>query len=319
MGLFSNTKPPLTEKNLPDQSGKVFIVTGSTGGLGKDLAQMLYAQNAKIYIAARSEQKARQVIDEIKGKFPTSKGALVYLHLDLNDLTTIKASAESFLAQEKSLHVLWNNAGVMRPPQGSVTKQGYELQIGTNNVAPFLFTKLLTPLLKETAKISPPGSVRVVWVSSSAAKNFSPDGGLDVSNLDYHIDKGVWPKYGISKAGNIYHGKEYARRFGQDGILSLSVDPGFLKTDLYQNLPRWQAPFMNLLLHDPIYGAYTELFAGLSTDITMSNNGDFIEPWGKVTPARKDIELGSKPKEEGGTGIAKDFWYWTEKQIATYI
>ena len=109
----------------------------------------------------------------------------------------------------------------MRPPQGSTTKQGYELQIGTNNVAPFLFTKLLTPLLKETAKVSPPGSVRVVWVSSSAAKNFSPDGGLDVSNLDYHIDKGVWPKYGISKAGNIYHGKEYARRHGQDGILSL--------------------------------------------------------------------------------------------------
>lgn len=185
-------------------------------------------------MAARSEEKARQVIDEIKAKYTTSKGALVYLHLDLNDLTTIKASAENFLAQEKSLHVLWNNAGVMRPPQGSVTKQGYELQIGTNNLAPFLFTKLLTPLLKATAKVSPPGSVRVVWVSSSAAKNFSPEGGVDVTNLDYHVDMGVWPKYGISKAGNIYHGTEYARRFGNDGILSLvSSFPLWLSIQVY--------------------------------------------------------------------------------------
>lgn len=196
-------------------------MTGSSSGLGKDLAEILYAHNAKVYIAARSEQKAKAAIEQIKTKNAGSRGALVYLHLDLNDLTTIKASAEAFLAQEKSLHVLWNNAGVMRPPQGSKTKQGYELQIGTNNVAPFLFTKLLTPLLVETAKTSPSGSVRVVWVSSSAAKNFAPEGGLDVANLDYHVDKGVWPKYGISKAGNIYHGKEYARRFGKDGILSL--------------------------------------------------------------------------------------------------
>ncbi|KAL2063516.1 hypothetical protein VTL71DRAFT_5321 [Oculimacula yallundae] len=319
MGLFSTTKPPLTEKNLPDQSGKVFLITGSTGGLGHELAQILYAQNAKVWMAARSEEKAHQVMNDIKKRHPASKGALVFLQLDLNDLTTIKASAEKFLTQETSLHVLWNNAGVMRPPQGSVTKQGYELQLGTNNLAPFLFTKLLTPLLKATAKVSPPDSVRVVWVSSSAAKNFSPDGGLDVTNLDYHVDKGVWPKYGISKAGNIYHGTEYARRFGQDGILSISVDPGFLKTDLYNNLPRWQAPFVNLILHDSIYGAYTELFAGLSTDISMSNNGDFVEPWGKLTPARKDIQLGSKSKEEGGTGIAADFWDWSEKQVAPYV
>jgi retinol dehydrogenase-12 len=73
----------------------------------------------------------------------------------------------------------------MVPPQGSKTKQGYELQLGTNDVAPFLFTKLLTPTLVKTAKESSPGSVRVVWVSSSVAEGASPKGGLDLGNLDY--------------------------------------------------------------------------------------------------------------------------------------
>lgn len=117
--------------------------------------------------------------------------------------------------------MLWNNAGVMIPPQGSKTKQGYETQLGTNNVAPFLFTKLLTPVLVASAKVNPPGSTRVVWVSSSAAEGFSPKGGVDLDNLDYKVDKGPWHKYGVSKAGNLLHAKEYAKRYGIDGVISL--------------------------------------------------------------------------------------------------
>ncbi|PBP20992.1 short chain dehydrogenase reductase [Diplocarpon rosae] len=325
MGLLGSTsKPLLTEKNLTDQTGKVFVVTGSSSGLGKDLAEILYTHNAKIHVASRSEDKAGRAIGEITSKYPNSKGALVYLRLHLNDLMMIKASVEAFLTQEKSLHVLWNNAGVMRPPQGSKTKQGYELQRGTNNLAPFLFTKLLTPLLRSTAKTSPPNSVRVVWVSSSAAKNFSPKRGLDVANLDYHVDKGAWHKYGVSKAGNIYHSKEYARRYGKDGIISVvksnllafcsdfepttdsakALDPGFLKTDLYKNLPWWQ-------------GSVTELYAGLSTDITTGNNGSFVEPWGRLCVS-KDNEMGAVPKDEGGTGTGLEFWEWTEAEAAKY-
>ncbi len=150
---------------------------------------------------------------------------MIYLHLDLDDLTTIKASADEFLGKEKRLDVLWNNAGVMIPAQGSTTKQGYELQLGTNCVAPFLFTKLLTPTLVATAKLSPPGSVRVVWVSSSAAEGFSPKNGVDMANLDYKTDQAKWYKYGVSKAGNLLHAKEYARRFGPDGVLSLVFHP----------------------------------------------------------------------------------------------
>ncbi len=109
----------------------------------------------------------------------------------------------------------------MVPPAGSKTAQGYELQLGTNCVAPFLFTKLLTPLLIKTSKSSAPGDVRVVWTSSSVAEHASPKNGVDMSNLDYHNDIGLWSKYGVSKAGNWYHSTEYARRYKADGIISV--------------------------------------------------------------------------------------------------
>jgi retinol dehydrogenase-12 len=189
--------------------------------VGKELAQILYAHDAKVYVAARSKERAGQVMEEIRANFPASKGELVYLHLDLEDLSTIKASAEEFLGKEDRLDVLWNNAAVMNTPAGSKTKQGYELQLGTNNIAPFLFTKLLTPVLVETAKTAPKGSVRVVWVSSSAAEAIAPVGGVDMNNLDYKKDLSGWMKYGISKGGNILHSNEFAKRHEEDGIISV--------------------------------------------------------------------------------------------------
>ncbi|KAG0653118.1 Short-chain dehydrogenase reductase [Hyphodiscus hymeniophilus] len=319
---WSQLYPPaaqLTEKNLPDQAGKVFIVTGSSTGVGKELAQILYSHNAKVYIAARSQEKATRAIESIKTANPKSSGDLVFLHLDLDDLTTIKKSAEEFLNKEKKLDVLWNNAGVMIPPQGSKTKQGYELQLGTNNVAPFLFTKLLTPILAATAKASGTGAVRVVWVSSSAAESFAPTNGVDMGNLDYKNDKSAWHKYGVSKGGNVLHGLEYAKRHGGDGIVSVSLNPGNLKTDLQRHVPGWQLMMFNLLLYTPIHGAYTELFAGLSPEVTPDKNGAWIVPWGRFMPVRKDLVASSKTKAEGGTGTAADFWEWTEEQVKPYL
>lgn len=121
---------------------------------------MLYAKHGKVYIAARSESKAQNTIDEIKALHPTSAGSLEFLKLDLGDLSTIKASAMEFLTKESRLDVLWNNAGVMVPPQDSKTVQGYELQVGMNNIAPFLFTQLLQPVLLSTA--AQMGEARVV-------------------------------------------------------------------------------------------------------------------------------------------------------------
>lgn len=196
-------------------------MTGSTSGVGRELAGLLYSHNAKVYLAARSVEKGSAAIESIKSEYPSSTGELAFLHLDLDDLTTIKASAEEFLKKEQRLDVLINNAGVMIPPSGTKTKQGYELQLGTNCVAPHLFSKLLLPVMIKTAKTSPPGSVRLVDVSSSAAEGFAPTGGIDMNNLDYKVDKSAWFKYGISKTGNIYHSKEIARRYGSEGIISV--------------------------------------------------------------------------------------------------
>lgn len=200
---------------------QVFLITGSSSGIGKELAQILYSKDAKVYVAARSEVKANVAIEAIKVAVPKSKGSLIFLHLDLDDLSGIKKSANEFLSKESRLDVLFNNAGVMISPQGSKTKQGYELQLGTNCLAPFLFTQLLTPILKQTAKIAPPGTVRVVWTSSSAAELVAPKNGVVMDNLDYRLDQTPFHKYGVSKAGNFYHATEYAKRHKADGIISM--------------------------------------------------------------------------------------------------
>jgi NAD(P)-dependent dehydrogenase (short-subunit alcohol dehydrogenase family) len=213
--------PGFTESSLPDLHGKVYIVTGASAGVGKELSRLLYSRNGVVYVAARSSEKASAAISWIKEAHPESKGTLHYLHLDLGDLDGIKASAEAFLKNETRLDVLFNNAGVMVPPKGTTTKQGYELQLGTNCVAPFLFTKALTPMLIETAKKEPKGSVRVIWVSSSAATLVAPTGGVDMDNLNYKKDVHQMTKYGISKGGNVLHAMEFQRRYEEHGIVSV--------------------------------------------------------------------------------------------------
>jgi retinol dehydrogenase-12 len=94
--------------------------------VGKEVAQILYSKHAKVYIFARSPEKANKTIEFIKQAFPQSEGELCFIQLDLNDLCTIKKSAEQFLAKETKLHVLFNNAGLMQPPSGSTSAQGYE-------------------------------------------------------------------------------------------------------------------------------------------------------------------------------------------------
>ncbi|KAI0977226.1 hypothetical protein F4678DRAFT_412208 [Xylaria arbuscula] len=314
-------KPGFTEQNLPQLHGKVYLVTGANTGVGKQLAQMLYSKHAKVYIAARSEAKANAAIDEIKSAEPSSEGELVFIKLDLADLTTIKASAQEFLQREKQLHVLFNNAGVMKPaPADSKTAQGYELQLGVNNVGTFMFTKLLTPILAATAKSEAPGVVRVVWVGSSAGDSGAPKGGVPLDNLDYHKEAGWFHKYAVSKAGNYLHGSEFSRRFKADGIISVTLNPGNLDSDLWRNQPYLVAKFLKLfILHPSINGAYTELFAGLSPDVTLDKSGGWIVPFGRFMSIRKDLKEATKTKAEGGSGIAKEFWEWTEEQVRPYL
>ncbi|KAI0881984.1 short-chain dehydrogenase [Annulohypoxylon maeteangense] len=313
-------KPTYTEKDIPDLSGKVYVVTGANTGIGKEVARVLFSKNAAVWVAARNEEKGRDAIRSIREAHPLSTGRLEFLLLDLSDLSTIKKSAESFLAKETQLHVLYNNAGVMMPPQGSKTAQGYELQLGTNCLGHFLFTKLLTPTLVATAKASPKGSVRVIWVSSSAAELLCPVGeGIDMDNLDNTHDIFYAYRYGVSKAGNVYQSTEYARRHREDGIVSLSLNPGNLASELDRYCNPIEMLYRKLTVYPVINGAYTELFAGLSNEVTLDRSGDWIVPWGRFADIRKDILQGSKPQSEGGTGIAQKFWDWNEEQVKAYV
>ncbi|KAI5922171.1 hypothetical protein F4810DRAFT_298490 [Camillea tinctor] len=311
--------PTYTEKNIADLSNKVYLVTGANTGVGKEVARILYSKNAVVWIAARNEEKGQNAIKDIKEAYPSSTGRLEFLHLDLSDLATIKASAGKFLAKEKRLDVLFNNAGVMFPPHGSRSAQGYELQLGTNNLGHYLFTQLLTPVMIETAKVAPKDSVRVLWVASSAAEWLIPvAGGVDLDNLDYKRDTFYAFKYGMSKAGNYYHSTEYARRHRDDGIVSVAMNPGNLRSELYRNCGFFESLVSNVMTYPPVNGAYTELFAGLSDEVTMEKTGCWIVPWGRFSDIRPQLLLGSKPESEGGTGIAQKFWEWSEEQTKPF-
>ncbi len=250
---------------------------------------MLYSKNAKVYVAARSEDKAKKTIKEIEQAYPQSKGSLIFLHLDLSDLTTIKASAENFLAKETKLHVLFNNAGVMTANEGPVkTPQGYEMHLGTNCLGTFLFTKLLTPTIVATAKSEPAGTVRVIWVSSSGTEFMGEKSvGLTIENFPKLYEKPALVRYGLSKVGNWLHGVEYANRYKADGIVSIPLNPGNLSSELYRDTSTAMKIFTWMITYKPIFGAYTELFAGLSPKVTIEQSGD----WGKCCALITWIDL----------------------------
>ncbi|QPC79116.1 hypothetical protein HYE68_009868 [Fusarium pseudograminearum] len=312
-------KPHFTESNVPDLTGKVTIVTGANTGVGREIAQVLYSKNATVWVAARNEKKGLDAIESIKEQHPASKGSIKFLKLDLADLTTIGPSAKEFLAQETKLDILFNNAGVMTPPEGSKTEQGYELQLGVNCLGHFLFTKHLTPLLQSTAKSAPKNSVRVIWVSSSAADVLSPKNGFERDNLDYHLPRNLMHKYATSKVGNYYHNTEFARKYKNDGIVSVSLNPGNLASELDRTSP-WYMYYPRMFTTYPsINGAYTELFAAFSEEITIENSGIWVVPWGRFMPIRPDVQKGALPESEGGTGMAEFFWNWSEEQIKPYF
>ena len=253
---------------------QVIIVTGSNTGLGKELAQILYSKHAKVYMMARSEEKTKRAIDSIKTAVPKSYGELIFLPLDLSDLRSLKTSAEAFLRREQRLHLLFNNAGVGYPEKGSKTKQGYELQLGVNCIGTFAFTKLLTPTLVSTARISEPNSVRVVWVSSSAAEAFAP--GDFLKALPKIGTKAPFDQYCVSKLGNHLHATQFAAHYKADGVISIPLNPGNLDSDFW----RTQGALMTCilrktLLFPPVFGAYTNLFAGFSPKVTLDKSGSF--------------------------------------------
>ena len=208
-------------------SEKIVIVTGSNTGIGFETALDLYQKGAKIYIACRNERKASDAIERMKAQGGT--GELIYGHLDLSSLSSIKTFANKIIDNETNLNLLVNNAGIMIPPP-SKTEDGFEIQFGVNFIGHFTLTGHLFNLLESTK-----GS-RVVTLSSIAHRNAT----IDFNNFRLEKEYNNWREYGQSKLADIIFALEFDKRLKKNGyqIKSLAAHPGFSKTDLQKNMDK---------------------------------------------------------------------------------
>ena len=273
------------------------------------------------------KEKAEAAINAIisESPAPSTPGHIKFLRLDLNDLKSVKEAAATFQQQETKLDVLWNNAGtganIVQP--GAKTQQGFEPMIGMHCIATLLFTELLLPQLRTAvASSSSPGSTRVVWTSSFLAEGATPTDGLDFASLE-HGSSDRTRNYAVSKAGTWMIGREFAQRHGEEGIVSVIQNPGNHKTGTYAGTPAVVMFLISPVLYEAKYGAYTGMYAGLSSDITLENNGAYVIPWGRIRPdedcPRKDILQAMTPSEQGGLGFTKRLWDWCEEQWKPFL
>ncbi|KZV62250.1 NAD-P-binding protein [Peniophora sp. CONT] len=271
-------KPIWSVDDIPDLSGKVIIVTGGNTGVGKETVKALLQHDAKVYLAARSRERASKAIEELKAD--TGKEA-IFLQLDLSDLASVRKSAGEFLSKESLLHVLFNNAGVMACPMDQLTAQGFDMQIGTNVVGHYFFTTLLLPALEAASATGT--KARVVHTSSSAAyvaKDFYLECIKDGPERQKLNTRDI---YMMSKLGNALLAREMASRYG-DKLVVTSLNPGNLRSDLQRHLPGWQHAVVDLMLYPVPMGALTGLWAGVSPE-GANLNGEFLIPWARVGPA----------------------------------
>lgn len=222
MSTFSQLFPPkpeFTEEQLKDLSGRVYIITGATSGVGFELAKILYSRNGTVFVGGRSAESTSKAIREIRKSFGSATGQAKPFIMDLACLKSVQAGANRFLAEERRLDVLFHNAGVMTPPPDSKSGDGYDLELATNCLAPFLLTTILKPALAATAEAS--GGSRVVFVSSMVNVG-TPQGGVifDKQTGNPAQMKGM-DNYMQSKAGELFLAKEFSREWADLNIASV--------------------------------------------------------------------------------------------------
>jgi len=240
-----------TEADVPQQTGKTFIVTGANAGVGFEIARVLAARGARVLLGCRDRTRALDAIERIKRITPNAD--LVWLPLDLGDVDSVRTAAE-IAAKEPRIDALINNAGVMNPPL-TRTKQGFESQFGINHLGVFALTSLLLPKLAET-----PGS-RVVVTSSVAHLKAKID--WDDLNADKSYIK--TDRYGGSKLANALFFFELDRRLraAKSPVTAIGVHPGVASTSLgrHMGIAQIAGPIVGLLLNSADKGAWPALLA----------------------------------------------------------
>ncbi|EIM84129.1 NAD-P-binding protein [Stereum hirsutum FP-91666 SS1] len=321
VGTFSEVFPPKphwTSADVPDLTGQTIIVTGGNSGIGKETCRVLLSKNARVYMAARSEAKAKAAITELKAS--TGKDKIFWLKLDLADLPSVRHAAEEFMEKEPELHVVFNNGGIMQAPLEDLTAQGYDASFGVNCLGPFFFTTLLLPVLTRTAASESAAAsghrVRVVHTSSNSHDGMAPSAGLVWESMQRDKDKalpmrkkmGKFQLYGQSKLGQVLFAKELARRYGSKGIVSISLHPGLVSTELQRNFNPLVAGAMRAVFTDTAHGAITQLFAGTAPQ-ALELNGEYLTAYARRSKASK---MADDPE------LAKKLWAFCEEQLESF-
>ena len=284
--------------NIGDQKGRIIIVTGSSSGIGYEAAKVLANKNAKVVVAVRNLGKGEKAGNKIIAQ--NKNADVILMKLDLSDLSSVNEFVEEFKQKFDRLDILINNAGVMIPPY-SKTKDGFELQMGTNHLGHFALTLRLLELIVNT-----PNS-RIVNISSTAHKM----GNINFDDLTWEKRKyKPWNAYGDSKIANLYFTYELAEKLKKGGkdVKVTAAHPGWTATDLQRH--SGVVKFLNnFFAMKAEQGALPTLRAAVDDD---AESGDFYGPDGFMQSRGYPVKVKSNELSYNKE-IAKKLWKVSEE------
>ena len=249
-----------TAADVPDQTGRVAVVTGSNTGLGYETALVLAARGAHVVLAVRDVDKGKAAAARVLGKAPSAD--VTVQPLDVGSLTSIRAGAEELKNAYPRIDLLINNAGVMYPPK-QLTDDGFELQFGTNHLGAFALTGLLLE------NMLPVEGSRVVAVASIAHTR----GRIRFDDLQWERRYNRVAAYGQSKLSNLLFTYELNRRLAARDVPTVAVaaHPGISNTELMRHVPGSGLPGINtlagLVTNSPEMGALATLRAATDPNV----------------------------------------------------
>ena len=292
-----------------DLSGRVAVVTGASGGLGKETARALAERGARVTLTVRDLEKGEQAAREIRDA--TGNDAVDLVELELASPRSVRAAAKELLARHPAINLLVNNAGIMACPLDR-TAEGYELQFATNHLGHFLLTCLLVPSLRAGAP------ARVVNLTS-AGHRFSPVVFDDVHFERRAYDK--WESYGQAKTANILFSVELTKRLAADGITSNAVHPGGIMTDLGRHLDEddvkelmSRAPKGGFKWKTVESGAATSTWAATSPELE-GRGGLYLEDCNVGIPKTSDEQEGGYMEYAVDPAAAERLWVVSEQMV----